>query len=721
MLFGLSAGAEFRRRQAMDGAASGDTDGAGAEAFRAVAAPRRRGEPSSPKEMCQLGLSQEAMGQRDWQCREHPTAQFASMVRNARESMAGSSVSRFSAECSVAEGVEPAADSAARNGGVGCRESNPPFPSRQSRATRRRMEREIRRRFGEIDTDGDGFVSECDLMRYACSRKLPKAYVRCFIKNAMRTSQDAHSRGCGGDPCVSSPWSLRCAVDKILNMSFRGDGTGAAAGEGARRGIGLSWEDFRDFSLIRDDALSGHFMCLDSDGDGVISVTDLENGLERGCLPGEAERRRRRRNPVRRLVDRLRKKQRGCGPAVQSRASGCFAPKGERFPVGEEVSKSELAICMMSMARTKRRCKIDLNEFHDLCVLLPSPCMLLSYFNDSACCSSVDFGSSVQLSHGTSSRQVRGGFLNHAVAGALAGAVSRTAVAPFETVRLWQMVNGKGHPMKVALSIARAEGPRALWRGNAVNVMKAAPQKSIDFVAYDCFKTVLKRGALAGSGEFLAGALAGVTSLLTLYPLEVLRARQAVGSIKRMGVVASFRSIARDGGVASLYHGLTPSICAIIPEAALTYGLFDLCQKYGAKRFANVNPTVRAIASGVAASLAGMAASYPLETIARRLQIAGASSSAGGVSLVLREVMANGGLSTLYCGVLPATAKVIPMAVISFCTYDIVQRAISERTLVRQLDAEEGAEEAAQATCCAANVAKKQCTEMFAAAAPETE
>ena len=49
---------------------------------------------------------------------------------------------------------------------------------------------------------------------------------------------------------------------------------------------------------------------------------------------------------------------------------------------------------------------------------------------------------------------------------------------PLETVRLWQMVNGKGHPLRVAMGIARAEGLRTLWRGNAANVMKAAPQKA---------------------------------------------------------------------------------------------------------------------------------------------------------------------------------------------------------------------------------------------------
>ena len=168
-------------------------------------------------------------------------------------------------------------------------------------------------------------------------------------------------------------------------------------------------------------------------------------------------------------------------------------------------------------------------------------------------------------------------------------------------------------------------------------------------------------------------------------------------------MAASFAAIARREGVASLYRGLGPSICAIIPEAAMTYGLFDMFRSYGAKRFANVNPTVRAVASGVVASLAGMAAAYPIETVARRLQIATASAP-GGAALVLREVMANGGPRKLYCGIVPATAKVIPMAVISFFTYDVVQRAISERVPARR-PAGGGARRAAADDCCAADCA----------------
>ena len=236
MLFGLSAGAQFRRRQprAPRAAAECAADAAGS------------GRGSSPGEVCTLGgLSEadslaaqhgEGHGRRQWRSRRH-SAQLASLVRGARESVMGPQ-----RRPAAAEGAAAAAEGA-------CCERPAP---RQSRAGRRRMEREIRRRFGEIDTDRDGFVTESDLMRYACSRRLPKSYVRCFINHAKRGA---------GRPARAA--GLRAALASLLGVA---PAAAADTADAAGPALGLSWEDFRDFSLSRDEALSGHFMCLDGDG-----------------------------------------------------------------------------------------------------------------------------------------------------------------------------------------------------------------------------------------------------------------------------------------------------------------------------------------------------------------------------------------------------------------------------------------------------------------------
>lgn len=533
-------------------------------------------------------------------------------------------------------------------------------------AAKRKLERETRRRFREIDIDDDGFISECDIIRYAHARQLPKAYVQSFIKNAMRRDNRGNGSEARTMPMMgaqsssarrtaSLPPALRLLADVHRRLrpsaptssNCKLPGTGASAsslssitgdgGDGSsRQPFGLTWDEFRSFSLQRDQALARSFACLDADGDGMISFNELESGFARGCVQ-----RPKNDGVTQTIVRSLRRLRR------------LYRRGFQRRPI--------------SGSRTT---KFNEDEFYDFCVLLPSPCMLLSYWTDGGC-SSVDVGASVQLSHEV--KKVRGGSLGHIVAGALAGALSRSAVAPLETVRLRQMVHGKGSALGAALDLVRGEGIGGLWRGNLANVSKAAPQKALDFFTYDLLKRALTPrigSGIMGSVQFFSGAVAGITSCVVLYPLENLRARLAVGSMKPAGVLSSLSMIARKEGVGSLYRGLGTSVCAIVPEAAITYGLFDILRQAGAEHLSQFSPELRAVGSGVVASLAGTLVAYPIETIARRLQTSPASLR---LSTAFAEAMTAGGPRALYCGIVPMAIKVTPMAAISFFTYETVQ------------------------------------------------
>jgi len=78
---------------------------------------------------------------------------------------------------------------------------------------------------------------------------------------------------------------------------------------------------------------------------------------------------------------------------------------------------------------------------------------------------------------------------------------------------------------------------------------------------------------------FAAAGMAGATSTVMLHPLEVLRSRLTVGMSapgQRGGLIAATSHMVQQEGLASLYKGLLPSVMAIIPEAAITYGTSGL-------------------------------------------------------------------------------------------------------------------------------------------------
>ncbi|KAI5063516.1 hypothetical protein GOP47_0022063 [Adiantum capillus-veneris] len=67
------------------------------------------------------------------------------------------------------------------------------------------------------------------------------------------------------------------------------------------------------------------------------------------------------------------------------------------------------------------------------------------------------------------------------LSGAFAGAVSRTAVAPLETIRTHLMVGSGGRTVHDVFNhIMQDEGWQGLFRGNGVNVIRVAPSKAIE-------------------------------------------------------------------------------------------------------------------------------------------------------------------------------------------------------------------------------------------------
>ncbi len=94
----------------------------------------------------------------------------------------------------------------------------------------------------------------------------------------------------------------------------------------------------------------------------------------------------------------------------------------------------------------------------------------------------------------------------HLVAGAAGGAISRSATAPLELLRLQAMTGGapvqvhstggaavltarrKPNLLEALKAAAGDRGWAGLWRGNGLNVLRAGPQKAIDFFSFELYK-----------------------------------------------------------------------------------------------------------------------------------------------------------------------------------------------------------------------------------------
>ncbi|XP_077832181.1 mitochondrial adenyl nucleotide antiporter SLC25A23 isoform X4 [Macaca mulatta] len=112
------------------------------------------------------------------------------------------------------------------------------------------------------------------------------------------------------------------------------------------------------------------------------------------------------------------------------------------------------------------------------------------------------------------------------VAGAVAGAVSRTGTAPLDRLKVFMQVHAsKTNRLNILgglRSMVLEGGIRSLWRGNGINVLKIAPESAIKFMAYEQIKRAIlgQQETLHVQERFVAGSLAGATAQTIIYPME---------------------------------------------------------------------------------------------------------------------------------------------------------------------------------------------------------
>ncbi|KAL8189622.1 hypothetical protein R6Q57_029188 [Mikania cordata] len=277
--------------------------------------------------------------------------------------------------------------------------------------------------------------------------------------------------------------------------------------------------------------------------------------------------------------------------------------------------------------------------------------------------------------------------LRRLISGAIAGAVSRTCVAPLETIRTHLMVGSSGHSTtEVFQDIMHTEGWTGLFRGNLVNVIRVAPSKAIELFAYDTVKKSLtpKLGEKSKPRipeSLIAGAAAGISSTICTYPLELLKTRLTVQRGVYRNLVDAFLKIVKEEGPAELYRGLTPSLIGVVPYAAANYFAYDTLRKAYKKILKKDEiGNIATLLIGSAAGAISSSATFPLE-VARKHMQAGAVNGRVYDNMLhaLLTILEKEGVAGLYRGLGPSCIKIVPAAGISFMCYEACKKILVEK------------------------------------------
>lgn len=157
--------------------------------------------------------------------------------------------------------------------------------------------------------------------------------------------------------------------------------------------------------------------------------------------------------------------------------------------------------------------------------------------------------------------------------------------------------------------------------------------------------------------QFGAGAVAGVSEILVMYPLDVVKTRVQIqtgtglGDEGYNGMVDCFRKIIKHEGVSRLYRGITAPILMEAPKRATKFAANDEWGKFYRNAFGI--PKMTQSVSILTGATAGATESFvvvPFELVKIRLQDKAQAHKYNGMVDCVRKIVTQEGPLTLYQG-----------------------------------------------------------------------
>jgi len=283
------------------------------------------------------------------------------------------------------------------------------------------------------------------------------------------------------------------------------------------------------------------------------------------------------------------------------------------------------------------------------------------------------------------------------IAGGGAGAISRTAMAPLERVKVLLQVQEvslvppqdryKGL-LDCLVRIPREQGFLAYWRGNGVNVARMIPNSAIKFTTFDIYKKwAFPDGETSYSSwelywrKMACGGLSGISTILPVYPMDLARTRLTADvAAKRQyhGLYDCLKKTVDAEGVLGLYKGLFISLAGIIPYLAISLAMYDTLKDVTKKSKSRFwSSPFGLVTLGSISAVISQTVAYPMDTVRRHMQVSGAigqESRYSGTWNCITTIFKTTGVKGFYRGVVANGVRAAPQTGIEFASYDMIKK-----------------------------------------------
>merc|ERR1711931_590345 len=262
------------------------------------------------------------------------------------------------------------------------------------------------------------------------------------------------------------------------------------------------------------------------------------------------------------------------------------------------------------------------------------------------------------------------GFAENFMLSGVAAAVSKTAAAPIERVKL--LVQNQGEMLKqgtltepykgvmdCTARTMKSEGLTAFWRGNMANVIRYFPTQALNFAFEDTVKALFKTAKDAPQYEkfaknILSGGCAGSLSLLFVYSLDYARTRLANdakgkgGERQYKGLIDVYAKTLKSDGIQGLYRGFVISCVGIFVYRGMYFGLYDSLKPILLGPDAGF---LLSFALGYGVTVTAGLMSYPIDTIRHRMMMtSGTAVKYKGSIDCATQILKNEGFMSMIAG-----------------------------------------------------------------------
>ncbi|KAG4305782.1 hypothetical protein PORY_000692 [Pneumocystis oryctolagi] len=285
------------------------------------------------------------------------------------------------------------------------------------------------------------------------------------------------------------------------------------------------------------------------------------------------------------------------------------------------------------------------------------------------------------------------------LSGGIAGIVSRTVVSPLERIKIIFQIQDKNKHYQGIMStlskIWKEEGFKGYMRGNGVNCLRIFPYSAVQFASYSIYKELLipsEKIELDTPRRLTAGALAGITSVVVTYPLDITRTRLSIQSAslsfkytnKNRELPGVWKTIKHmyiiEGGFKALYKGIWPTVLGIAPYVGLNFAIYESMKKIVSQENGPPSAFGKLVSGAVSGAIA-QTITYPADVLRRRFQVScmsGINYKYVSIRDALKQILAQEGWKGFYQGLFPNLLKVVPSMGISWLSYEITKDFLSK-------------------------------------------